>query len=131
MQSPHVFSFVILTSSSMVFYFLAFIRPIVPWGARGAGGAMTPPDFGKSVNPISTKVGGRLGPPNLLAPPDFQTVLRPCTTPSRSLFYRACKPNQNQNGYQHSKLLYTSLAESYLYWCDAYLDWQRFLISKS
>ena len=32
-------------------------RPVVP------GGAMAPPDFGRSVNPISTK-GGRLCPPN-------------------------------------------------------------------
>ena len=54
----------------MVFYFLAFIRPVVP---RGAGGAMTPPDFGRSVNPISTR-SSRLQ----LAPPDFQTFLRPC-----------------------------------------------------
>ena len=35
-------------------------RPVVP---GGAGGAMAPPDFGRSVNPISTK-GGRLCPPN-------------------------------------------------------------------
>ena len=32
------------------------IRPVVP---GSAGGAMAPPDFGRSVNPISTK-GGRL-----------------------------------------------------------------------
>ena len=31
-------------------------RPVVP---GGAGSAMAPPDFGRSVNPISTK-GGRL-----------------------------------------------------------------------
>ena len=35
-------------------------RPVVP---GGAGGAMAPPDMGRSVNPISTK-GGRLCPPN-------------------------------------------------------------------
>ena len=35
-------------------------RPVVP---RGAGGAMAPPNFGRSVNPILTK-GGRLCPPN-------------------------------------------------------------------
>ena len=35
-------------------------RPVVP---GGAGGAMATPDFGRSVNPISTK-GGRLCPPN-------------------------------------------------------------------
>ena len=37
-----------------------FIRPVVPGGARGA---MTHPDFGRSVIPISTK-GDRLCPPN-------------------------------------------------------------------
>ena len=35
-------------------------RGVVP---GGAGGAMAPPDFGTSVNPISAK-GGRLCPPN-------------------------------------------------------------------
>ena len=29
----------------------------------GAGGAIAPPDFGRSLNPISTR-GGRLSPPN-------------------------------------------------------------------
>ena len=32
-------------------------RPVVP---RGAGGAMALPDFGRSVNPISTKGGGQI-----------------------------------------------------------------------
>ena len=35
-------------------------RPVVRGGARGAGGAgvaMAPPDFGISVNPISTRKG--------------------------------------------------------------------------
>ena len=36
------------------------LRPVVP---GGAGGAMAPPHFGRSVNPFSTK-GGRLCPPN-------------------------------------------------------------------
>ena len=37
-----------------------FFRGVVP---GGAGGAMAPPDFGRSVNPISTR-GDRLCPPN-------------------------------------------------------------------
>ena len=41
-----------------------------------AGGAMAPPDFGRSVTPISTK-GGRLCQ-IILAPSDFQTFRRPC-----------------------------------------------------
>ena len=49
-------------------------RPVVP---GGAGGAMAPPDFDKSVNPISTR-GADYAPASLLAPPDFQTFLRPC-----------------------------------------------------
>ena len=32
------------------------LRPVIP---GGAGGAMAPPDFGRSVNPISA-MGGRL-----------------------------------------------------------------------
>ena len=35
-------------------------RTVVPGGARGA---MAPPDFGRSVNPISTR-RGRLCPPH-------------------------------------------------------------------
>ena len=42
-------------------------RPVVP---GGAGGAMAPPDFGISVNPISTKAG-RLCPPNNTGTPGF------------------------------------------------------------
>ena len=42
------------------FYKLLNFRPVVP---RCAGGTMAPPDFGRSVNLISTK-GSRLCPPN-------------------------------------------------------------------
>ena len=42
----------------------------------GAGGAMATPDFGRSVNPISTR-GADVAHEIILAPPDFQTFLRP------------------------------------------------------
>ena len=50
---------------------------------QGAEGPYVPPPpsvFGKSVNSISTRVGDRLGPPNLLAPPapPVTTGLRWC-----------------------------------------------------
>ena len=45
-------------------------RPVVP---GGAGGAMAPPNFGRSVNPISTK-GGRLCPPNNTGTPGFSDL---------------------------------------------------------
>ena len=51
------------------------LRPVVPGGASGA---MAPPHFGRSVNPISTK-GGRLCPPNNTGTPrfsDLPTALR-------------------------------------------------------
>jgi hypothetical protein len=41
-----------------------------PVGPGGAGGAMASPEFGRSVNPISTK-GGRLCPPNNTGTPGF------------------------------------------------------------
>ena len=50
-------------------------RLVVPGGARGA---MAPPNFGISVNPISTR-GVDYAPTSLLAPPDFQTFLRSCS----------------------------------------------------
>ena len=47
---------------------------------RGSGGAMVPPDFGTSVNPISTRGGGQLYPQHcvLLTFSYFQIFLRPC-----------------------------------------------------
>ena len=42
-----------------------------------AEGAMTPPDFDRQVNPIVQE--GQIMPTTLLlAPSDFQTILRPC-----------------------------------------------------
>ena len=52
-------------------------RGVVP---GGAGGAMAPPDFGRSVNTISTR-GAEYAHQIILAPPDFQTFLRPFHTP--------------------------------------------------
>ena len=46
------------------------VRPVVP---GGAGGAMAPPFFGRSVNPISTK-GDRLCPPNNTGTPGFSDL---------------------------------------------------------
>ena len=43
-----------------------------PW-AGGAGGAMAPSDFERSVNPISTKEG-RLCPPNNIGNPGFSDL---------------------------------------------------------
>jgi hypothetical protein len=48
----------------------ALNRPVVP---GGAGGAMAPPIFGRSVNPISTK-GGRLCLPNNTGTPEFSDL---------------------------------------------------------
>jgi hypothetical protein len=44
-------------------------RPVVP---GGAGDAMAPPNFGRSVKPILTK-GVDYALQIILAPPDFQT----------------------------------------------------------
>ena len=52
-------------------YSLHYIRRgVVP---VGAGGAMAPPDFSRSVNPISTR-GGRLCPPNNAGTPGFSDL---------------------------------------------------------
>ena len=45
-------------------------KPVVP---GVAGDAMAPPDFGRSVNPISAK-GGRLFPPNNTGTPGFSDL---------------------------------------------------------
>ena len=49
-------------------------RGVVP---GGAGGAMTPPDFGRSVNSISTR-GTDYAHLITTGTPDFQTFRRPC-----------------------------------------------------
>ena len=46
-------------------------RGVVP---GGAGGAMAPPNFGRSANPISTK-GDRLCQPNNIGTPRFSDLL--------------------------------------------------------
>jgi hypothetical protein len=51
-------------------------RPVVP---GGAGGAMTPPNFGRSVNSLSTK-GGRLCTPTTPGTPGFSDL--PTALPS-------------------------------------------------
>jgi hypothetical protein len=49
-----------------------YSRGVVPGVAR-AGIAMAAPDFGRSVNPIST-MGGRLCPPNNTGTPGFSDL---------------------------------------------------------
>ena len=44
----------------------------------GAGGAMAPQNFGRSVNPISTRRRSHYAPHIITCPPDFQTFLWPC-----------------------------------------------------
>ena len=57
------------------------IRPVIP---EGAGGVMAPPDFGRSVNLISTK-GADYAHQIMLAPTDFKTFRRPWSTMSRCI----------------------------------------------
>ena len=76
---------------------LLYFRGVVP---GGAGGAMTPPDFGRSVNPISTK-GGRFCPPNNTGTPGFSdlpTALH-CNKAGKLELWRAGK---NLNGFDKS-----------------------------
>ena len=58
-------------NGDLFFSGLILCRSVVP---GGAGGAMAPPDFGRLVDLISP---GRADYAHL-APPDFQTFLRPC-----------------------------------------------------
>ena len=50
---------------------MPYFRGVVP---GGAGGAMAPPDFGRSVNPISIR-GDRLYPPGTPVFSDLPTAL--------------------------------------------------------
>ena len=65
-------SSLIINHASLSFTMTA--RGVVP---GGVGVAMAPPNFGRSVNPISIRGRGRLCPPNNSGTPDFQTIQRP------------------------------------------------------
>ena len=74
LEDPHTIYILKRNADPMYFFTLSInviiivaIRPVVP---GGAGDAMAPPDFGRLVNPISTK-GGRLCPPNNTGTPEF------------------------------------------------------------
>ena len=57
-------------TSELGFTFNVINRPVIP---GGSGATMAPPDFGRSVNPISTK-GDRLCPPNNSGTPGFSDL---------------------------------------------------------
>ena len=63
-------------TSQNIWHFISIVlwmidRPV-------ARGVISPPVFGRSVNPISTR-GGHIMPTTLLrATPDFKTLRRPC-----------------------------------------------------
>ena len=61
----------------------ALYRSVVP---GGAGGAKAPSDFGRSVNPISTK-GGRLYPLNNTGTPGFSAL------PTALSLYQSAAPS--------------------------------------
>ena len=78
-------------------YITEFSRPVVP---GGAGGAMASPDFGKFVNPFSTR-GDRLYPPTIphinTRPPRFSdlptfllTKVRRCQKVTQTKFSVSC-----------------------------------------
>ena len=50
----------------------------LPQAEGGAGGALAPPIFGQTVNPISTR-GADYAHHITTSPPDFQTLRQPCT----------------------------------------------------
>jgi hypothetical protein len=74
-------------------------RPVVPGGARGA---MTPPDFGVSVNPIST-MGDKLCPPNITGTPGFSDL------PTVLIVIDAIKSNLNSSLTNECKTNYLTL----------------------
>ena len=72
-------------------------RPVVP---GGAGGAMAPPDFGRSVNPISTK-GGTLCPPNNTGNTGFSDLPTALNYEDILILNKNCQiPQSNQTRYR-------------------------------
>ena len=53
---------------------------------RGAEGALAPPVFGRTVNPMYLNQGEQIMPTTVLrAPPDFQILRRPCFASSANI----------------------------------------------
>ena len=74
-----------------------------------AGGAMVPPNFGRSVNPISTRGGGRLYLPNNTGTPgfsDLSTALPECCTK----VYRMWTPKNTGRIRQKSTVFFKKLS---------------------
>ena len=72
-----------LKTASLRIHLQYSVRPVASGGAREA---CAPPLFGRSVNPISTRGGTYYPHPVIHAPPDFQTLRRPCY---RSNFWKS------------------------------------------
>ena len=70
MRAHDMFAVAVLNRNGSHRHSTALYRGVV---IGGAGGAMAPPDFGRSVYPISTK-GGRLCPPNNTGTPGFSDL---------------------------------------------------------
>ena len=63
---------------------------------------MAPLDFGRSVNPISTRGGADFVNQILLAPPDLQTFLRPWSTKRSTK-----KPQDNTHVFVENKFFFS------------------------
>ena len=84
MRAHDMFAVAVLNRNGSHWHSTALYRGVV---IGGAGGAMAPPDFGRSVNPISTR-GDRLSPSNYYWHP---RISRPFNGPALQLMkiYRA------------------------------------------
>ena len=76
-QLYHHFQCRCTNTSVTTFFFAKFKQDSCLRGvARGrAEGALAPPEFGRSVNPIQTRGGGRLYPSHYCQPPRIQKAI--------------------------------------------------------
>ena len=58
-------------------------------GGAGGGQSPPPPKFGRSVNPIQTRAGGRLCPSHYCQPPGFKKLSTPLCTVQRIQFHKS------------------------------------------
>ena len=72
----HVFVHHVINFSSITFWYFSTCEIFTR--AVASGGALAPPVFGQTVNPISTKGSDYAHHSNPSPPPDFQTLRRPC-----------------------------------------------------
>ena len=88
MRAHDMFAVAVLNRNGSHRHSTALYRGVV---IGGTGGAMAPPDFGRSVYPNSAKGGGQICPPNNTGTPGFSDLPTALTVNTNQLHCLSCQ----------------------------------------